>query len=117
MDTAVIEFNSLTDTIWAAAEDDNLFLLCRLCFTRGLIRGIQVWRKCLEFSAAGIHVFEDWPDCLFLTVFPYGLFFNIAQIRQIFIGITILLGLSQHLPVHFKVALILRCRGELPFIF
>src|SRR5208282_757397 len=78
MDAAIIEFDTLSDAVRAAAENDYLSPLARisLAFRQiepvPLIRGIQVWSKRGELGRASVDALIDRPQIVIPTARRYG---------------------------------------------
>ena len=67
MATAIIEFNSLPDTVRTTAQDDYLLVLGgrRLVFL--FIRRVEIWRVALKLGSAGIHQLVNGLEAMFLA--------------------------------------------------
>ena len=64
---AVIEFNSLPDTVWTRAENDDFLLRCGRGFVFFFVGGVEIRSEAFEFGGAGIDAFEDWLKLVLLA--------------------------------------------------
>jgi hypothetical protein len=65
--TAVIELNSLTDAIGAAAQNKNLFLRSRSGLIFLVVAAVEIRGKAFEFRGTGIDELIDRLDAEFLA--------------------------------------------------
>src|SRR5262245_35297276 len=70
MAAAIVKFNALSNPIGTTSQNNDLLLRGGLRFIFRLIGRIQVRRETLEFRSAGIHMFVDWRNAIFLAQMP-----------------------------------------------
>jgi hypothetical protein len=83
--TAVIEFNSLPDTIRAAAENHNFWALLHVGFVFVFVSGIHVRRERFKFSGAGIHAFENGSDAVARALETHRSGRTFPDLRELFV--------------------------------
>src|SRR5215813_2782898 len=85
MAAAVVELNSLPDSIWSAPQDDDLLLRRgrRLIFL--FVGGVQIRRVAFELCSARIHKLEDGldPICRAQVANLFGSTLGIAHLPQV----------------------------------
>ena len=62
MDAAVVELNTLADTIGPTTEHHDFFLIGWLRFALFAVGGIHISGVGRELRRAGVHPFKDWTD-------------------------------------------------------
>ena len=82
MHTAVVELDTLTDTVRATAQHHDLFLIRRLRFAFVLIGRIHVSRVRGEFGGASIHALVNRTHTQRMTTLAHCLFGRLGQIGQ-----------------------------------
>ena len=109
---AIIKFNSLTNTIWSAAKNDDLGLGGDSYFVikhalavvreRALVCGIKIWSGGVKFCGARVYQFVDGLNTGLLAVCAH--FQNCVggdgaqiQVGKLRVGVTMRLGLKQNL--------------------
>ena len=62
MDTAVVELNTLTNTVGTTAEHHDFFLIGGLRFALFAIGGVHISGVGRKLRRAGVHPFEYWTN-------------------------------------------------------
>ncbi|CAH0257316.1 hypothetical protein SRABI106_02741 [Rahnella aquatilis] len=72
---AIIELDTLTDTVWTTAQHHDFWLIIgRVRFTLFFIRGVHVGGIGREFRRTGINTFVDRMQVVFVTQFAHFAF-------------------------------------------
>ena len=98
MYATVIEFNPLPDSIGAAPENYNFFIVGWVGLAFLLVSGVQVGRMRFEFRPTGIDPFKYRKNIIFNPIIPDIRFLTIEKACQTFVGKTILLGFFNGFP-------------------
>src|SRR5580692_8721583 len=70
MTAAVVEFNSLPDAVWPAAQDDNFLSIGRRGFIFVLVSRVKIGRETFEFCRARVDALVHGQDAVLLTQMP-----------------------------------------------
>src|SRR6185312_17547176 len=102
MTTAIIELNSLPDTVWPTAKNDDFLAIGWRRLVLFFVSGIEVWRVAFEFRRARIHQLEHGLQSIFAPEVTYFLrcslaLANLPQIGQPGIGDAHALGFAYKL--------------------
>ena len=82
MDAAVIKFNALTDSVGAATQDHDLFVLGRFCFALIFIGGIHVGRIGRKLCSASVHAFVNGTNIHGVSLCANFVFSGFEQFGQ-----------------------------------
>ena len=93
MYTAIIKFNTLTDTVWSSAKDHDLWFFCgdRVLIQR-IVRGIIISSV---FGSADMYAFPCFFHTEGNTPITDFFFRNLQNLADVFIGETIFLCRNQ----------------------
>src|SRR5471032_1964206 len=92
---AIVELDTLADTVRATAQYHDLFLVGRIRFALFVIRGIHVCRVGREFSRASIDALVDRADVQGVALLTHGSIRRLQQEAQTAVRETFLLQLVQ----------------------
>ena len=95
MHAAVVEFDSLADTVGSAAKNHHLGAIVRRRFVLALVGRIEVGREGLEFRAAGVDRFEHRHDRGLAPLERHRGFVEARELGDSAIRKAALLGLAQ----------------------
>src|SRR5712692_187696 len=98
MAAAVVELDSLSDAIGAAAQDHDLLSRGRLGLALRFIAGVKIRRETLEFGGARVDAIEHRGDAHFLSPRAHGERTRAPSSRQEVVGEAAALGGSQLFP-------------------
>ena len=79
---AVVEFDTLTDTVRATAQDNDLLLVCRTSFIFTLVRGVEVSVRGFMTTATGVDTLVDRTDIHLMTASANSVFLDTHQRSQ-----------------------------------
>ena len=95
MNTAIVELDSLSDTVGTAAQDHDLGLvLIHRVLIRRIISGVEI---SAVLRAADMHALPGFLHAQRKAALSYGRLRDLQKLTQIFIGKTVLFGCDQHL--------------------
>src|SRR5450759_921672 len=86
MDTAVVEFNSLADAVWPAAQDHDLALAALASLVLIAVRRVVIGRVGFEFRRTGINKAVRGSDVIRFSVSANFAFLCVPRDGQLSIG-------------------------------
>src|SRR6218665_636303 len=98
MYAAVVEFDTLADTVRTRAENDDLFLIRSLAFVvvTAFESGVEIRGFCFELRRAGIYHFINTGDTSFFPFIIYIFFITMLQdTADLFIAESVHFGFLQ----------------------
>ena len=92
MDTAVIEFDSLPNSVRPTTQDYNFFIFGRDRLAFRFVGGIKIGSMGFEFTPTGIDSFKDRFNSITDPLFSHLVLLASKQTSYILVGITSFLG-------------------------
>ena len=98
MNTAVVKFNALADSVGSAAQDNNFFRIRYPCFAFCFIGGIVIRRGCRKFCGTGVHQLVNRDNAKVFSCLLNLFFRQMGEVCQLFIREAVFFGFLKEIP-------------------